>query len=280
MEKIIEIVQQVDRGEMQPAKLNKLFEEKVNHLRILTVHCIECVYQWRQSIESLVPRNFKLRYITNGRSYFSKIIEDYRTISTSKLGEVYGFDLKKPDVFFLNYTFEGKKMSIVSKSIIKRIRLCEMLLVEDEGEESPEEETKRTPMIQKVKSPPNRHQDKSMPSKGIVATIEKWKKLEIEYGDFSEYFASTLAHSAFGQSFLSTVELMRYEELTIFQSTETAEDIVLAVDKNSSQRKIVLLAIRSTIETVENTVKSLCEYLWEHDNCSELRVSLVHHKIG
>jgi hypothetical protein len=31
---------------------------------------------------------------------------------------------------------------------------------------------------------------------------------------------------------------------------------------------------------VENTIKSLCDYLWEHDNCSELRVSLVHHKIG
>jgi len=43
---------------------------------------------------------------------------------------------------------------------------------------------------------------------------------------------------------------MRYEEVTIFQSTETAEDIVLAVDKNSSQRKIIILAVRSTIETV------------------------------
>ncbi len=82
----MEIVQQVEKGELQGAKLNKLFEEKVNHLRILTVHCIECIYQWRQSIESLVPRNYKLRYIANGRSYFSKIIEDYRSISVSKLG--------------------------------------------------------------------------------------------------------------------------------------------------------------------------------------------------
>jgi hypothetical protein len=279
LEKIHEIILQVEKEELQPAKLNKLFEERVNHLRILTVHCIECVYQWKQSIEPLLPRNMRLRYVTNGRSYFSKIIEDYKSISASKLGEVYAFDLKKPDVFFLNYTFEGKKMSIVSKSIIKRIRLCEMLLVDDEGEPE-EEESKRTPLIQKVKSPPNRSQDKSMPSKGVLATLEKWKKLEIEYGDFSDYFASTLAHSAFSQSFLPTFELMRYEEVTIFQSTDTAEDIVLAVDKNSSQRKIIILAVRSTIETVENTVKSLCEYLWEHDNCSELRVSLVHHKIG
>ena len=86
LDKIIEIVQQVEKGDLQGAKLNKLFEEKVNHLRILTVHCIECIYQWRQSIEPLVPRNYKLRYIANGRSYFSKIIEDYRSISVSKLG--------------------------------------------------------------------------------------------------------------------------------------------------------------------------------------------------
>ena len=55
-------------------------------MRILTVHCIECIYQWRQSIETLVPRNYRLRYIANGRPYFSKIIEDYRSISVSKLG--------------------------------------------------------------------------------------------------------------------------------------------------------------------------------------------------
>lgn len=134
LEKILEIMSQVEREELGGAKLNKLFEERINHLRILTVHCIECVYQWRQSIESLLPRNYRLRYIANGRSYFAKIIDDYKTITTSKLGEVYAFDLKKPDVFFLNYTFEGKKMSIVSKSIVKRIRLCEMLLVEEEVE--------------------------------------------------------------------------------------------------------------------------------------------------
>ena len=55
------------------------------------------------------------------------------TITSCKLKEVYDFEGKKHDVFFLNYTFEGKKMSVVSKSIIKRIRLCEMLLAEDEN---------------------------------------------------------------------------------------------------------------------------------------------------
>ena len=97
-------------------------------MRILTVHCIECIYQWKQSIEPMLPRNVKLKYSVNGRSYLLKIIQDYKNIVASKLAEVYVFDAKKHDVFFLNYTFEGKKMSVVSKSIIKRIRLCEMLL--------------------------------------------------------------------------------------------------------------------------------------------------------
>lgn len=131
LEKIHEIIKQWEKEELQVAKLNKLFEERINHLRILSVHCIECIYQWKQSIEPLLPRNFKLRYLINGKSYLQKIIEDYKGIANSKLVDLYVFDVKKHDVFFLNYTFEGKKMSIVSKSIIKRIRLCEMLLSED-----------------------------------------------------------------------------------------------------------------------------------------------------
>lgn len=86
-----------------------------------------------------------------------------------------------------------------------------------------------------------------MPSKGLIAAIEKWKRLEVEYGDFPDVFAATLAHSAFALSFLPTVELLRYEEVTIFQSADNSEDIVLAVDKNSSQRKIIILAVRSTL---------------------------------
>jgi hypothetical protein len=64
------------------------------------------------------------------------MIDDYKNIASSRITEVYGFGLeqKKHDVFFINYTFEGKKMSVVSKNIIKRIRLCEMLLAEEDGQ--------------------------------------------------------------------------------------------------------------------------------------------------
>lgn len=51
-----------------------------------------------------------------------------------------------------------------------------MLLAEDENEVPEGEETKRTPLIQKMKSPAPRH-DKSMPPKGTSAVIASWKKL-------------------------------------------------------------------------------------------------------
>ena len=68
--------------------------------------------------------------------------------------------------------------------------------------------------------------------------------------------------------------------MTVFQNSENGEEIVLAVDKNASQRKIIMLSIKSTIDSVERTLKSLCDYLWEHDNCTEIRTSLVHFQNG
>ena len=52
--------------------------------------------------------------------------------------------------------------------------------------------------------------------------------------------------------------MLKYEEITVFQNSDNGEEIVLAVDKNASQRKIIILSIRSTIESVEQTLKSLC----------------------
>ena len=247
---------------MPVAKLNRLFEERLNHLRILTVHCIECIYQWKQFIEPQLPKQVKIKYLYNGKCYMGKIVSDYMELMGSRLQEVYVFEQKKHDYFFLHYTYEGKKMSLVSKSIIKRIRLCEMLLAESEEDEEPAD-SKRTPLIHKLRSPHQQRADKSMPPKAIVArTGQKWNKLEIEYSDLSDFFASSVAKSAFVQSFRPVIEVPRYEEITIFQNSETGEEVVLGVDRNASQRKIVILSIKSTLEIVEAGLKSLCEYLW------------------
>ena len=85
MEKIREIIGQWEREELAVPKLNKLFEERINHLRILTVHCIECIYQWKQSIEPSLPRNVKLKYINQGKNYLHKIMDDYHAIIQFKL---------------------------------------------------------------------------------------------------------------------------------------------------------------------------------------------------
>lgn len=112
----------------------------------------------------------------------SKIISDHVEMVSSKLQEVYVFDAKKNDYFLLHYTFEGKKMSVVSKSIIKRIRLCEMLLAEVQGEEEEDvsAEAKRTPMIHKIRSPHQPRNDKSMPPKPMLnRPQQRWNKVEI-----------------------------------------------------------------------------------------------------
>jgi hypothetical protein len=217
----------------------------------LSVHCIECIYQWKQSIEPLLPRNTKLRYLANGKSYMPKFIEDYKMITATRIAEVYGFEQKRPDVFFLNYTFEGKKMSVVSKNILKRIRYCEMLLAEEEGQEVEEEESKRTPLIQKNSKVSPGRQDKSVPPKGPTSILMgNWKKMHIEYGEFQEYFVNSISKSAFSQSFYTVVEMSKYEEMTVFQNSENGEEIVLAIDKNASQRKIIILSVKSTLETI------------------------------
>jgi hypothetical protein len=77
------------------------------------------------------PKGFKVNYFYQGKMYTKKIKEDYNTIINSSFKEIYNFDGKKTDVFFLNYTFDGKKVMNVSKNLIKRIRLCEIMLNED-----------------------------------------------------------------------------------------------------------------------------------------------------
>lgn len=108
----------------------------------------------------------------------------------------------------------------------------------------------------------------------------KWKKIEVEYAEFTEYFQNSINKGAFFQSFLNVIDIPKYEELTVFQNKDTNEEVVLGVDKNTSQRKIIILNIKSTLQNVEASLKSLCEYLWERDNCNELRLSLVHYKMG
>ena len=76
-------------------------------------------------------KKVKPNYIYQGKNYMSKIMQDFYKITTSKINQIYLFEDKKPDAFFLNYTLDGKKISNVSKNLVKRIRLCQIMLIED-----------------------------------------------------------------------------------------------------------------------------------------------------
>lgn len=81
------------------------------------------------------PKSLKVKYLHNGKLYTSKVKEDYKKIIDSKFNEIYKFDKQKTDAFFLNYSCDGKKISNVSKNLVKRIRLCEIMLNEEDDVE-------------------------------------------------------------------------------------------------------------------------------------------------
>jgi hypothetical protein len=66
-------------------------------------------------------------------------------------------------------------------------------------------------MIENIKSPLDNRKDKSMPPRGKTPVTNPWKKLSIEYGQFSDYFANLLKKSAFTKSFLSVIDIQKYE---------------------------------------------------------------------
>lgn len=60
-------------------------------------------------------------------------------------------------------------------------------------------------------------------------------------------------------------------------SVDKVGEIILAVDKNSSQRKIVIMAMGCRMEDLEKMMKETCKYVWEYDQCTEIRIGLMHY---
>ena len=44
--------------------------------------------------------------------------------------------------------------------------------------------------------------------------------------------------------------MLKYEEITVFQRLGSKEEVIVAIDKFASSRKIVILAIRSSLATL------------------------------
>ena len=67
------------------------------------------------------------------------------------------------------------------------------------------------------------NRDRSMPPRGKTPVTTPWTKVPVEYGQFSDYFNNLLAKSQYGNSFLSVIEMAKYDEYTILRFTETEE---------------------------------------------------------
>lgn len=97
-------------------------EEKIQHLRILTIHSVECILQWKQQIWGLRGPDCIFRYRSG--SYIEKIQKDLEWIKKSKIGILYEFP-EKNDYFLATIRSKGfGKSTPTSKNLLKRIKYC------------------------------------------------------------------------------------------------------------------------------------------------------------
>ena len=58
---------------------------------------------------------------------------------------------------------------------------------------------KRTPMIEKIKSPPRQgdSRDHSLPPRGKTPNVIPWTKVPVEYSQLNDYLSNLLSKSSF-----------------------------------------------------------------------------------
>ncbi len=57
---------------------------------------------------------------------------------------------------------------------------------------------------------------------------------------------------------------------------EKVGEIILAVDKNSSQRKVWFMALSCQLTDMQKLLSTTCKYIWDYDQCTEIRIGLIH----
>ena len=174
-------------------------------------------------------------------------------------------------------------MFSVSKNLIKRIKFCETMLDEQmNGDQNVEiENVESEKKIQKRPSKP------PLPPSSSIKVIQeniretetetvgtKLNKVQVEYAQFPEFYNTLCQRSTIQQYFFGTLDFSKYEEFTVL--SDKANEIILAIDRNSSQRKVIILAIQSKLEEVEFFLAEVAGFLFLNDTCSEIRVSLLH----
>lgn len=231
------------------------FEEMLQHYRILSIHCVECIYQWRKNLELVYERPLHIEYRFEGESYFHRMRRDYAEIVASKFAGSYQFS-DRTDLFFTNVQVAGKKLMPISKPFMKRIKMCETVIME-EPPATPSAVHNKSPKVGKS-LPPAPHSTVTKPTLTKVA---------VEYSAFPEYFSNLKARGSYQHTLWSCLDHSRFEEYTVLLLDKVGE-VVLAVDKNSSQRKISLMAMACRPEDFERLARETCTFVWQYDQCT------------
>lgn len=176
----------------------------LHHYRILSIHCVECIYQWRKNLELVYERPLQVEYKLEGEGYFHRMRRDHADIVSSKFSGTYTF-AERGDLFFTNVQVGGKKLMPISKPFLKRIKMCETV-IQEEPPETPSAVNAKSPKAGKS-LPPIPHSTVAKPT---------LTKISVEYTAFPEYFANLKARGPYQNQIWSCLDHTRYEEYTVF----------------------------------------------------------------
>jgi len=56
-----------------------------------------------------------------------------------------------------------------------------------------------------------------VPPRGKTPAVQPWTKVPVEYGQINEYVTNLLSKSDLKDSFIGSIEINKYEEVTVFR---------------------------------------------------------------
>lgn len=127
--------------EPESHELQKASVEALSAFRIISIKAVESIQSWREQMSAYDPANLnakKVPFIWEGHNYLLKMKSDLNFLQTSPLSMIFEFSTKSDP--FMVYASSAlirkgrgsKKMDIpIPTTLLKRIRQCEMLLVEE-----------------------------------------------------------------------------------------------------------------------------------------------------
>jgi len=159
-------------------ELQQKASELLTHLRILSLNAVETILKWREYIQQtyyitrgVVKANqiIIIPFLHNEGNYLLKMKNDTKDLITTPLAKSFTFS-SKSDPFLVYPSKEtdkpGKTVLYISKSLINRIRACELVILEESVHEHINEKNApaSTPPLKAFESPSDRSLKNDDPS--------------------------------------------------------------------------------------------------------------------